>query len=224
MKVSTTSAGVAIIDTVVELDSLVPVVHAGVIVEAVVARSFSGLFVVGTSVFAGEADGGLEGFAPAIIEVVGCREVQTSVVVFAKVGHTFGSFDGMIFTRHVIGHEVDDHLHPSLMGSIDKFLPFLHPAVDVDSEVGIDIVIVGDGVGRPCPTLYDGTMLAGNAETGVIGLGGMSDNAGIPHVGDAELAEALKHYFIKVVELAATVFGNRSSLFAGGVAIAENAG
>ena len=53
----------------------------------------------------------------------------------------------MVLAGHMVRHEVDDDLQPGSMGALNQFLELLHATRHVDSQVGVYIIIVGDGIG-----------------------------------------------------------------------------
>ena len=92
-------------------------------------------------------------------------------------------------------------------------LELLHALGDADGEVGVDIVVVGDGIGGACPTLHDGGVLTGNTVGAVVGLGGVADDARVPDMAHAHLPDLLQGGGREVVHLSAAVLGKRSVLF-----------
>lgn len=107
------------------------------------------------------------------------------------------------------------------MGALHQLLELPHTAVDVNSQIGVNIVVVGDGIGRTCPTLHDSRMLARYSVGRVVCLGGMADNTRVPHMADAHRGKIVEHISRQVGKLATAVFGNRAVLFARKVTIAE---
>ena len=73
-------------------------------------------------------------------------EVHCLVVVLSKVFNTSRLFNRLVFPCHMVGYKVDDYFHASLVGTVNKFLELLHSTVHVLSQVGINIVIVCNGV------------------------------------------------------------------------------
>ena len=52
----------------------------------------------------------------------------------------------MVLTGHVVGHEVDDDLHASLVGALHEVLELLHTGGHAARQVGVDVVVVAYGV------------------------------------------------------------------------------
>lgn len=61
---------------------------------------------------------------------------------------TCGSHVGMIATGRVIGHKVDYHFETGIVSAGHKSLELGHALIDIDSDIGIDIIIVLDRIGR----------------------------------------------------------------------------
>ena len=56
----------------------------------------------------------------------------------------------VIAACHRVWHEVDDYFHPFGMGALHELAEFVHAVRHVDGHVGVDVVVVADGVGRAC--------------------------------------------------------------------------
>ena len=192
-----TTACVAIINAVVQLDGFVPVVTVRTIGKLVVSSGFRRVFVV---VFK------FQGLIPEIIIIIVDGKMHRRVVVLAQIALIFGLTNRLILPCNMIRNEVDNHLHLLCVGTTDKRLKLIHPTLNIDRQIGIDIVVIGDGVGRPCPTLHHLRMLTRNVKSRVIGLRGVANDARQPDVRNAEAADAPKRAVIEVVELSTTVF------------------
>ena len=201
--VGAASAGVAVVDTVVELHGLVPVGGAWAIIEMVVASSAGGLLAVGADV-----ECGLEGLAPTVVEIVLGREVLGGIVVLSEVVHVGRLGGGMVLSGDVVGHEVDDDLQSGFVGAVEQCLKLVHATGHVDGKVGVDVVVVDDGIGRSGFPLDDGGVLRGQTVGGVVGRGGMAYYAGVPDVGEAHLPDTSEHTAVEVVELATAILDN----------------
>ena len=187
----------------------------------VVAGSLGGFFQIRLLLALIQVEIGVEALSGTVVEVVLGVEAHRRVVRLAQVLHLLGLADGLVLTGHVVGHEVDDDLQASLMAACHQLFKLLHALFHVDSQVGVNVVVVGDGIRRTGLALHHGRMLAGNAIGCVVGLRGMADNAGIPHVGDAHGSDVLQHLRCEVVQLATAVLSNRSVRHAVDVTIAE---
>ena len=130
----------------------------------------------------------------------------------------------MVLAGHMIRHEVDNHLQPSGVGTLHQLLKLLHTLIDVDSQVRVNIIVIGNGVGRTGLTLHHSRMLAGNTILAIVGLRSMANNTRIPHMTDTHGSNVLQHLGGEVCQLTTTVFGNRAVHLAGDVTIAEKTG
>ena len=98
------------------------------------------------------------------------------------------------------------------MGACHKPLELIHALSDILCQVGINVVVVGDGVRRSCPTLHHSGMLARNAKPRVVGHRGMTYDAGIPHMRHTQLTKVLEHRGREVGHLSTAVFLDGSIL------------
>ena len=124
----------------------------------------------------------------------------------------------------MVGHEVDDDLHACLVRALHQLLKLLHTLLDVDRQVGVYVVVVGNGVRRACPTLHHRRMLAGNSVPGVIGHRCVTDDARVPNMAHAHLTDMFQYSGREVVHLSTTVLLNRTTGFAGRVTVGVQTG
>ena len=90
----------------------------------------------------------------------------------------------------MVRHEVDDHLQNRLMGTLDEVFELRHTLVHVLREVGIDIVIVGDGVRRTGFAFGDGRV--------IVFSGRMADDAGVPDVRRTQVHKGLERTLVDI--------------------------
>ena len=109
----------------------------------------------------------------------------------------------MILACNVIRHKVDYHLHANLVGSCHQPLELANAILHPDGDVGIDIVIVGNGIGRASISLHDIRVAAGDAT--VLSLKRMPYHTCVPHMSDAHVANLVEHRRGDIVHLAAAV-------------------
>ena len=107
-----------------------------------------------------------------------------------------------------------------LMGAGHQLLKLLHALVDIGSQIGVDVIVVGNGIGRACPTLHNCGMLTGDAIGGIVGLGGVTDHTCVPNMAHAHLPDVLQGGGREVVQFAAAVLLNRAVLLASDLTIA----
>ena len=146
------------------------------------------------------------------------------VVRLAQVLHLLRLADGVVLTGHVVGNKVDNYLQASLMGALHQLFKLFHTLFHVHRQVGVNVIIVRNGVRRSSLTLHDSRMLTRNTIGAIVGLCGVTDDARIPYMTDAHLLNVLQYLRGKVGHLTTTIFGNRAVLFARQVAIAEKTG
>ena len=69
------------------------------------------------------------------------------IVRLAQILYLLRLADRVILTSHMVGHKVDDDFQTSLMGARYQGLELLHALFDIDSQVGVNVIIVGNGIG-----------------------------------------------------------------------------
>ena len=111
----------------------------------------------------------------------------------------------MVAACHMVGHEVHHHLHPRAVGALYQRFPFVHAVGHALGHVGVDVVVVFDGVWRSGLTFYHIGIVGSDAEGRVVGGIGVLYDAGVPHVGDAEVADLAEHGVGDLIEFAAAV-------------------
>ena len=222
--VEVADASSIVVKAIVQFDSLVPVGLRRCIIEVVITRSLGRLLQVRLLLTLIQVEVRREALTWTIVEVVLRIETLLRVVIGTKIHHALWLADRVVLTGHMVGHEVDNHLQPSSMGTLHQLFKLLHALIDVDSQVGVNIIIIGDGVGRTSLTLHHSRMLARNTILAVVSLRSMTDNTRIPHMTNTHGSNVLQHLGGEVCHLTTTVFGNRAVPLAGDVTIAEKAG
>ena len=99
---------------------------------------------------------------------------MVAIVVGTKVFYTLGLAERSILTSDMIGYKVDDDPKTSLASPAHQCLKLSHTIIHILGKVGIDIIIIGDGIGRTCITLDNSRVIGRYAVGGVVGLGGMA--------------------------------------------------
>ena len=131
---------------------------------------------------------GREGLAGEIVEIVAGREVHRRVVRGSEIFYTLRASIAVVLARYVVRHEVNDDFQSSLVRAVDKGLKLLHTRRDVCGEVGVDIVVILDGIGAASLAFDDGAVVACDAVGRVIGLSGMLNDACVPDVCRSQFA------------------------------------
>ena len=140
-----------------------------------------------------------------IVEVVIAVEKFCGIVSRTEVFYAAGSFVAVVLTTYVIRHEVHDHIHAALMCTLYQCLEFLDALVDILGYIGIYVIVVSDGVWRPCLALDDVGIVARYAVACVVGSMGMLYDACVPYCGHSQLLDGAEHGGSYVVHLARSV-------------------
>ncbi len=80
-------------------------------------------------------------------------------------------------------------------------IEFLHAAGRIIGQVGVYVIIIGDGVGRPCLT-FD-KLRGGRRKAADARAGSMPQHAGYPQMRDAQTAQIPERRFIHVGKMPA---------------------
>ena len=145
------------------------------------------------------------------------------IVGFAQIFHSLWLADALVFARHMIRDKVDNHLQPFLMGTFYQVVKLAHTFRNIISNVGVDVVIVGNGVGRTSLTLNNTRCLTWNTESRIVGTGGMAYNASVPNAVYTERLYLLQRCIVKVVHLSNTIFCKRTVWLSVAVLVAKGA-
>ena len=105
----------------------------------------------------------------------------------------------------MVGHEVDDDLQASLVRPLHKLLEFADARLRVFRQVGINVVVVANGIRAACLALHHIGVVLGNAVGGVVGLAGMLNDACEPNMGTAKSPNLIQSLGCKVLHGAASV-------------------
>ncbi len=191
---------VAVVAAVVELDGFVPVVLGGRPGGGVVA-SDAAVAALGFEFAARKHEGAVASLRLQVVEGVVAREEAASVVLRAKA--FVRADDGLIAARDVVGDEVHHGHHAPAAAARDEGVELREAVLRVGGEVGIHVVVVGHGVGASGDAFHG----AGGVcrEAGVLGLGGVAQDASEPQMGDAEARDGFQRGVVHAVEGAAAV-------------------
>ena len=199
---------VAIVVAVVELHGVVPIVFGGECGKAVVAGSACRELHVGHIVAAEVNLRGSEQLAGDVVEVVLRSKEHTLVVALAEVFHAHGCHVGVVLAAHVVGHEVDDNFQPGAVSTSHQGFELFHAMRHAHGQIGVDVVVVGDGIRAAGLTFNYIGIVHGDAEARVVGRMGMLNHTGVPHVGGTKLANLFQHLGRDGIELTTAIFGN----------------
>ena len=208
-----------VVETIVQLHGFIPVVHARCIMEAIVSSSLGRLFQIRILFTMIEVEIRREPLSGTVVEIVLRTETKLRVILLTQILDALRLTDGMILTSHMVRHEIDDNLHAGLMSTLYQRLKLLHTLIDIDSQIGIDVVIISNGIGRTGLTFHHGGVVLGYAIGRIVGLSGMTDDTCVPNMAHAHLPDFLQGAGREVVHLSTSVLFNRPTLLAGGVPI-----
>ena len=88
----------------------------------------------------------------------------------------------MVAARHMIGDEVHEEAQPRSVRTLHERLQLCHASSGLLHEVGIDIVVVLDGIGRARDSLDRIGVIWTDTMGAVVGLGGVLQQADIPYM------------------------------------------
>ena len=145
------------------------------------------------------------------------------IVGFAQIFHTFWLANALVFACHMVRNEVDNHLQAFLMGAFYQVFKLAHTFRNIISDVGVDVVIVGNGVGRTSLTLDNTRCLTWNTESRIVGASGMTNDTSVPNGIYTERLYLLQRCNIKVVHLSNTIFCKRTVWLSVVVLVAKGA-
>ena len=184
-----------IINTIVQFDSLIPVVLTRCIIEMIITCSLGRFLHIRLSLVVIEVKMRGEVLTGTIIEIIiHGVEATLGIIILAQVLHSCRFTDRVILSSHMVGHKVDNDFQPSLMRTLDKCLELLHTVGYIHCQIRIYVIIVGNGIGRASLALYNSRMLARNTIGGIVGGRGMTDNSRVPDMTDTHLCQALQYF------------------------------
>ena len=105
----------------------------------------------------------------------------------------------------MIGDEVDDHFQAAGMGAFHQCLKFGHAVWHIDGKVGIDVVVIFNGVWRSGISFDNEWVVVLDTIGGIIGFCGMFDNAGIPNMCGSKVGNGFNCACRYVVQFATAV-------------------
>ena len=219
----TSSAGITIVYAIIEFHRFIPIIHTRRRIEAVIARSFGRHLIVRLYSSLLKIELRRKRLARTIIEIILRRKGHIRVVIFTQIVHSDRLCHRLVLARHVVRHKVNNHFHALLVGAFEQGVEFCHAMVNVYRQVGVNIIIVRNGVRRSCLAFHHSGMLSWDAMPGIICLSGMANYTCIPNMSNAQAVYLLEHSLVNIVHLSTTVFGKRPPLLASLVAVAEKA-
>ncbi len=195
---------VAGVPAVVQLHGVVPVVFSRKSGEAVVARCFCGEFHVCAGA-AAHVDVRGELLAGDVVEIVVAGEEHVLVVAGAEIVDSGRPGIGAVLAGHMVGHEVYYHSHACGVCARYERFEFVHAAWNVDCQVGVDVVVVGDGIGAAGFAFHYVAVVRSDAVFAVVGAVCVFNHPCVPHVRGSQFADFTQHMGVYVVELSGAV-------------------
>ena len=124
----------------------------------------------------------------------------------------------------MIWHEVNDYFHAAVVGTLHECFEFLHAVGHVDSEVGINVVVVLYGIWRTGIAFDDMWIVGTYAVAFVVGFCGVFNYSCIPDVSDSHVGLGVEHRFGYVVQFSAAVLLDGAVGHTVGVHVGEQTG
>ena len=218
-----TTSGVAIVHAIVELHGLVPIAYTWPIVETVVTGALGGILHIRLLAFR-RRNRAHERLPRTVIEIVTRGEMHVHIILLAQVGHTSRTADRVIFARHMVGNEVDNDLHAHIMDACHELLKLLHAIVHINRDVGVNVVIVSNSVGRSRQSFHNGGMLTRYPILAVVCCSGVANNTREPHMGKSHVMNTPQMEGIQIIHLPHPILQQRTIGLTRLVLIAKEAG
>ena len=124
----------------------------------------------------------------------------------------------------MVRHEIDDHFQPGIVGALHQLGELLHAVGYAGSQVGVYVIVVLDSIGRTCLALNCSLVVGADALLAIVGLCGVLNDTGVPHVCGAQLFDSFERFGGEVGKLAATVLFDASVRNTFCIVVAEKAG
>src|SRR5574344_829529 len=90
----------------------------------------------------------------------------------------------MILTRHMVGYEINNHAKFCLMSTFYEIFKFPHSIIDIDSQIGVDIIIISYCIRRSGNALDNSLVALRYSEFRIISLGSVTYETCIPYMGN----------------------------------------
>ena len=148
-------------------------------------------------------------------------KVLVYIIVLPQVSHSLRFANGVVLSCHMIGDEINNHLHACLVRTLHQSLELVHTLRHLHGKVGVDIIIIGNSVWRPSLPLDNVWMLARDAVGRIIGCRCMTNNAREPHMRKPHVVNTSEHGRGDVVHLPYSILFQRSMGHAGHILIAK---
>ena len=124
-----TTAGITIVDAVVEFHGLIPVITVWCISKTIISRGLGRYLRIYLLLACNMRKN--QRLAPTIIEIITDIEMVFLMVVLTEILHTGGLADTLILPGHMIGNKIHDYLEACLMRAGNESLKLLHTMIHI---------------------------------------------------------------------------------------------
>ena len=156
-----------------------------------------------------------ESFTRQVVEVIERGEGPFGMVFLSEILYASRFAERFILAADVVGHKVDEYTESGVVGAFDKGFELLHTLGFVLCQVGIDIVIIGDGIRRT-------GFAFGDSRVVVLGCG-VSDDSGVPNMRSAQIRNGLERTLVDIYKSPAAILFLGAVMFARLVVVAKQA-
>ena len=144
-------------------------------------------------------------FAREVIEVVVWRVRAGGVIILAEVANPCRLCIRMILTGNMIGHEVYDDLQTCFVRPLNQQFKFVDALCRVFCKVGVNVVVVANGVGTARFAFNNIGIVLGDAVGRIIRLAGVFNDACKPDMRTAKTSDLFQSLGCKVLHCSAAV-------------------
>ena len=218
-------------NTVIDFYGFVPIVHIGFRGSGAVSSPFGRAFAkfpIGQGIlFASKRlvpifpIGDFKPFVGIVVKIVVHRIHHRCIVFCPKIGGSFWIGQTLIVSGDMVGYNINEHLHPSGMGSLNKCLELFKSIFDVLGQIWIDVVVILYCVWRTCSPLDHVRIVIGNSIHGIIGDHIVVWNTCVPNIGHTQILDFLQSFFTKVVEFSNTILFDGAPWLVSGIGISK---
>ena len=150
-------------------------------------------------------------------------KVLVYIILLSQVSHSLRFANGVVLASHMIGDEINNHLHACLVRTLHQSLELIHALRHLHGKIGVDIIIIGNSVWRPSLPLHNRWMLLRDAVGRIIGCRCMANNAREPHMREPHVVNTIERGRGDVIHLPHSILLHRSMRHAGHILIAKKA-
>ena len=123
----------------------------------------------------------------------------------------------------MVGHKVKHKFQSGRMNSLQQGFEFCHAVGNGLRQIGVDVEIVLDGIGRTGLPFDHPRVIGGNALGGIVGLRGMFYHPGEPHMRKPVFTDSIQAFCREMIEFRTTILCIRAIGYIGVLRIAIEA-